>query len=411
VTETMRAYRLIGVDGRAACSRRIAVDAPILVGRGRYNHLVLDDERVSRQHARIALERDGCVVHDLHSANGTLVNGATVTRRVLAPNDLVRFGSCVFRVECDPTARVSDSWLVEDDAPTLSGAARVEEALQVRLKEDLALAAHIQKSFLPREVIAVEGLDLFAEYRAAYTVGGDFYDVLWVAPDRLAVFIGDIAGKGIAGALLMARVSSELRAAALAHVDPETVLKTMNEATLRRDQPELFFTAVYFTIDVKSGEVLLANAGHPAPYWRRARGGVEPITAGRGCAVGILDDPGFTVTWLRLEHGDSLVLYTDGVVEASSADGVLYGQDRLEACLARVDSTRTPSAVRAPSARTPRVIAEEILRSVDEHSAGGPVNDDLTLFICQRSVGAAPTMQPRRRSSIFPAPAVEKPRS
>jgi serine phosphatase RsbU (regulator of sigma subunit) len=385
---------------------RIEIEAPVLVGRARHNDVVLDDARVSRQHARVMPERDGCVVYDLDSANGTFVNGVAVSRKVLVPDDLVSFGSCVFRFDCDPVEHVAGWSPGEVEEPTLSGIIRAEDSMQVRLREDLALAAQIQKSFLPREVIAVEGIDLFAEYRAAYTVGGDFYDVFWVAPDRLAVFIGDIAGKGIAGALLMARISSELRAAALAHVDPEAVLLAMNEATLRRDQAELFFTAVYFTLDVKSGEVLLANAGHPAPYWRRARGGVEPITAGRGCAVGILDDPGFTVTWLRLEHGDSLVLYTDGVVEAASADGTLYGQDRLEACL--VAAGGRSDASRASSARTPRVIAEEILRSVDEHSAGGPVNDDLTLFICQRSVGAAPTMQPRRRSSSFPAPTVEK---
>jgi serine phosphatase RsbU (regulator of sigma subunit) len=544
---------------------RVPVDAPVLVGRGRYNHLVLDEPRLSRQHSRVAPERGGCVIYDLNSANGTFVNGVAVTRQSLAPNDLIGFGPCVFRLEYEPSdaraapalpcaaeepttlrgldddiepapesasqmeavdtlysflhaitktvdhrelvpliaakvlevypaatyvgihlggghegksteeftlahhvgvqtaATTATSTTVPEDirhavlsrgnavlashstivtengsdmyAPMLdrgeplgilhvragerccfsradlelldgmaSPAAIVlhnsrmheESLVQVRLRHDLALAAQIQKSFLPREVIAVEGIDLFAEYRAAYAVGGDFYDVLWVGPDRLAVFIGDISGKGISGALLMARISSELRVAALAHVDPVKVLTVMNEATLGRGQPEHFFTAIYFTLDVKSGEILLANAGHPTPYSRRADGTVVPISEGRACAVGILDDPGFLATSLRLDHGDSLVLYTDGVIEAAGADGALYGEERLEACLAGVGP------------RPPGVIAEHILRSVDQHAAHRPVNDDLTLLICQRSVGRAPTMQPRRRSSSFPAPVVGK---
>ena len=293
----------------------------------------------------------------------------------LSPGDVSSLGPCVFRLEYEPLSVRDDSRSHEATPPPS------------RLRHDLALAAQIQRSFLPREVIAVEGIDLFAEYRAAYTVGGDFYDVFWVGPDRLAVFVGDVSGKGVSAALLMARISSELRVAALAHIDPVTVLTAMNTATLSRDQPELFFTVIYFTLDVTTGEILLANGGHTTPYSRRADGLVEPVTGGRACPVGILDDPGFTSTRLRLEHGDSLILYTDGVIEAASADGSFYGQDRLEACLG------------GAGPRTSHAIAGQILGSVDAHAAGGPVNDDLTIFICQRSVGGPPTMQPRRRSS------------
>lgn len=533
-------FWLVGLEGDARAVR-LPIDAPILVGRGAYNHLVLDDSRLSRQHSRVAPERDGPVVYDLNSVNGTYVNGVAVTRRVLASNDVIHFGPFAFRIERGPlrperAGGADPGWRALEE-PTLSSlpdasrpasanqgtlyafmhaigktlelrellqligaqileiypaAAYVgihlraphdqarteielvcragverptvtpplpdevrraaldraranmvaplvdrdgslgllhvsagarsgtfmradldlltgisaavaialqnsrtheETLVQARLRHDLTLAAQIQKSFLPREVIAVEGLDLFAEYRAAYSVGGDFYDVFWVGPDRLAVFIGDISGKGISGALLMARISTELRVAGQAHVDPVAVLTAMNRATIGRGQPELFFTAIYLTLDVKTGDVVLANAGHPTPYRRSAQGCVQPITAGRGCAVGILDEPGFTATALRLEHGDTLVLYTDGVVEAANAAGHLYGQERLEACLARTGPR-------------PNAIAEDILRSVERFTGQGPASDDLTLFLCQRSVGAAPTMQPRRRSSSFPAPPV-----
>jgi sigma-B regulation protein RsbU (phosphoserine phosphatase) len=257
-----------------------------------------------------------------------------------------------------------------------------------RLSYDLELAAQIQKSFLPREVVSVEGVELFAEYRAAYSVGGDFYDVFWVAPNRIGVFIGDISGKGVAGALLMARIASEMRVAALAHVEPVTVLTTMNKALIGRNQPEMFFTAIYLTMDVKSGEVVLANAGHPSPYCSRTNGALQQITEGAAVPVGIVDDPQFVATTFRLEHGDSLILYTDGVVEASAADGTFYGEDRLERVLAEA-GTR------------PQDIAERILDSVHAHVADVPANDDLTLFICQRNVGRPPSLQPRRRSGML----------
>ena len=558
---------LVGVEGKAP-QVALPINGPILVGRGPYNHIALDDVRVSRQHARIAPEQDRYVIHDLNSSNGTFVNGLPVRRQFLQPNDVLRFGPYAYRVEFREvaerrnklsrgetttgkfaapgtrkpphdsssqlsassrpsgivdltqleaehnnlrtlhafmeaisktidkrelleliTAKIREIYpvanmvgiylsngqgargepfrlahafmansfveppaLFEDvsrslvdsrtpiltvgsrpvkgrgtsmyvpmidrdetlgviqvtadaragafsgaDIELLSGMAtpaaimlqntRMHEASLVRdrLSHDLELAAQIQKSFLPREVIAVEGLDLFAEYRAAYTVGGDFYDVFWVGPHRLGLFIGDISGKGVSAALLMARISSELRVAALAQVEPVAVLSMMNKATLAHGRSELFFTAVYLTLDVITGDVLLANAGHPTPYWCHADGRVEAITAGAAGAVGILENGDFKVASFQLAHGDSLVLYTDGVVEASNAYGDLYGSKRLESCLAG-------SGTRASD------IAEHILRSVADHGVDGPANDDLTLFICQRSVGRPPSLQPRRRS-------------
>ncbi len=566
-----RTLWLIGLEGKAR-KVRLPINTPLLVGRGASNHIVLDDPRISRQHARLTPERDGTYLYDLNSGNGTLVNGIVVTKHKLQPNDVVRFGRYAFRVELGPegdhlghehletptliatesvarmmvaressvaerplvdltqledayqklgtlysfmqgisttidrsellrligskireiypNARVVAIFLrdrssgsfhlahfsgagITSDEPSippdvqqailasarpvlaaniaestrtpgggkmfapmidrgevlgiihvgadenrslftaadldlLNGMAAAsalmlqntrmyEESLQRdRLKYDLELAAKIQKSFLPREVVSVEGLELLAEYRAAYTVGGDFYDVFWVSEDRLAVFIGDISGKGVAAALLMARISSELRVAALAHVEPTAVLTSMNEAILASGQPELFFTAIYLTFDVKTGEVILANAGHPSPYRFFSSGGVEAITDGASSAIGILDDPGFESTTFTLGHGDSLVLYTDGVIEASDARGELYGTQRLEACLHGTRSAR------------PNEIAERILRSVEEYATDADAADDLTLFIAHRTVGRSVSLQPRRRSGTMTAPIIPR---
>jgi sigma-B regulation protein RsbU (phosphoserine phosphatase) len=121
----------------------------------------------------------------------------------------------------------------------------------------------------------------------------------------------------------------------------------------------------------------------------RSDGRVEAITDGACGAVGMLEDPVFTATRFYLEDGDSLVLYTDGVVEASNSQGGLFGVDRLEACLSNAGSR-------------PKDISDRILSSVEQHVQAAPANDDLTIFICHRRDGAPASLQPRRLSITGP---------
>jgi serine phosphatase RsbU (regulator of sigma subunit) len=524
-------YWLVGLGGAEI---RVAVDAPVLIGRGPYNHIVLDDAHASWQHARIVPADGGLLLHDLNSRNGTTVNGVRATHQRLEANDVVCFGRSAFRVErglrserpvtrnvetaaklraaepavlpadeipvstsespafdlrqledaydnlgvlyafvqaisqsndtrellesmsariraVHPAARAVRIHLHDEHAeitpisstravamgstvfapmidrgelvgvievegeplPSRSGLdlldsmaksaaivvqntrMREAKAKRERLERDLELAAEIQKSFLPREVISVEGLELFVEYRSAFAVGGDFYDVFWVGKGKLGVFVGDISGKGVSAALHMARISSELRATALTHVDPVTVLRTMNDSVLARQQPELFFTAVYFTLDVETGAIVLANAGHPPPFLRRASGATEPVTREASSAVGMFEDATYTEVRLQLNQGDGLVLYTDGVTEARDGRGQLYGQDRLETALAA-----------APAGSTPNELGEHVLSSVE---AVAELQDDLTFFVCQRRVDKTRSLQPRCRNSGSLAPPVIPP--
>ena len=567
---------LVSLDAHANGKRvRLPSNAPLLVGRGEHNHLVLDDYRISRQHSRVAPEKEGYVVYDLNSVNGTHVNGVPVRRHVLRMGDELRFGPFSYRFEFQtdtsteknagattgrrkpgeiwrPVESVTRMW--RDDihkVPTSSSSAisslgaggyqaklpdvdlnRLEDAhtnlgilykfvqaisttiektglldllaaqvldifpnaisvsiylrdkpelpfelasfhggewakapftpavaragraifeagsekdrgttmyapmmdrgvalgvicvaadprgdgftkanlelldgmtapatialqntrmhedalARERLRRDLELAAQIQQSFLPRETISVDGVEFLAAYRAAYAIGGDFYDIFWVTPEKLAVFVGDISGKGISAALLMARISGELRVAALAHIDPVEVFTIMNKAIIGRNQPELFFTAIYLTLDVRKGEVVLVNAGHPTPYICHANGDVEAVTGGSSTAVGMFDEPMFTSTRIHIDDGASLVLYTDGVVEAADASGALYGDERLERCLNGVGSF-------------PPDISSSILASVEKFANKTAPSDDLTIFICHRNVSKGVSLQPRRFSN------------
>lgn len=553
---------LVAIDGELA-GRRFPLDAPCLVGRGPYNHIVIDDTRISRQHAKISLEAGGHVVYDLNSANGTYVNDVQVKRQRLKPSDMVRFGPFNFKFEQDqertkphqmrkfvevstavgfepadiidsldaksatnpghlpvglieledadrklrtlysflqsiattldtnelldrigknlfevlPEAesvviylRDADGAMVPrksmrrrgdgppkhitfpgqfhdeiilqgrsilsaplqpqkrarggvnmhapmifdgevhgvihvragDDgrefnqadldlltglgaqaATALQNARMHQEALkQQRLQQDLLLAEQIQKSFLPRQLPSVPGIEFVTEYKPAFSVGGDFYDVFWLSYDRLGIFIGDVSGKGVSAALLMARISSDLRLAAMAENDPARALGHVNRIVLERRQPEVFVTGVYITLDVKSHVIWIANAGHLPPVIRRRQGSIERVEAGAGTAIGIFDDSEYESVQMQLHPGDALVLCTDGVLEAVNKAGEQLGIERLEQSLDR-------GGGRAGE------LAERILRDLRAHVGDAPQYDDLTLMVCGIDVNATPERRKR----------------
>jgi serine phosphatase RsbU (regulator of sigma subunit) len=569
---------LVGANPETA-DQRYPLDAPCLIGRGPYNHVVLDDTRISRQHAKISPEAGGHVVQDLNSANGTFVNEVQVKRQRLHPNDIVRFGPFRFRFETesqpavdkkrnrfvevltsvgqevpssivdsvpvsdlgnDPIVpenlgqledadrklkvlyrflqsiattldmsellgRITDHLLdvfpladaaavymrdtlgdvrtrevkrrrgatpslhlpaqfreevvrraravlsapigtgpqpvinpnanpnlnpnttpargvralmgkrpgasgnsmhapilingnvegvlhvrggtngstpfAQGDLDLLTGLAglaalalqnarfHLETVRQSRLQQDLKLAEEIQKSFLPRALPSVEGIEFVAEYRPAFSVGGDFYDVFWLNYDRIGVFIGDVAGKGVSAALLMARIASDLRLAATIEPDPGRALEHVNRIVLDRRQHEVFVTGVYFTLDVATREITIANAGHLPPFVRRAaEGDLRRIEAATGTAIGIFDEAEYPSERIALERDDTLVLVTDGVLEATNAAGEQFGFDRLEASLAQGSSSA-------------RELGPRLFRDLRAHVGEAAQSDDITVIL------------------------------
>lgn len=221
------------------------------------------------------------------------------------------------------------------------GNARLHEKLmkQQRLQQDLHLAERIQQSFLPRRIPEIGGFTFSARYDPAYEVGGDFYDFIALPDERVGVVVADVSGKGVAAALYMARLTRDLRYLALAESDPAHVLKWMNRAVLENGQDDLFVTLAYVVLDTRNQQLSFANAGHMPPVVRRRQEGeVVELTGASGLPLGIVTTGDYTSELFQLTPGDSVLLFTDGLVEAMSPSKEMFGNERLRAALAHGSS-------------------------------------------------------------------------
>lgn len=256
--------------------------------------------------------------------------------------------------------------------------------LQIEKKQidlDLSIASGIQQMLLPRGTPHLPGLALDARYAAAQRVGGDFYDFFPLSPSRLAVAVADVAGKGVAGSLLMAICRTNLRQIAPRHTSTVETLKELNRVLAEDIKPGLYITLLYAIIDVSSGRVAMARAGHELPLLVRrdpAAGVVRAdYVASEGMALGLVSGDIFDESIEeRVESflpGDVLVFYTDGITETANEEGKEFSGARLADC------------VRALYGRTPREINDGILDAAQRFAGEAPPRDDLTLFTVARS--------------------------
>ena len=198
-------------------------------------------------------------------------------------------------------------------------------------------------------------------------MGGDLYDFVEVAGDRLVVVIGDVSGKGVPAALLMAKLISEFRAAATRAPSPTTILEDLNAGLAAQTLRGMFVTAACLVLDAESGRVAFADAGHLPFLWHRQRGGVVDVMQGDGGPpLGIVLGARYPEQELFLGSGDTLLLYTDGVVEARGPGRAAFGLERM----AQVMRGRLPAT---------RSLVEDLVGAVRAHAGGAPLHDDLTL--------------------------------
>ncbi|MBE7559639.1 SpoIIE family protein phosphatase [bacterium] len=233
-----------------------------------------------------------------------------------------------------------------------------------RLEHDLDLAMTIQKSFLPQECPLVPGLRVAARNEPALNIGGDIYDFHY-SPDHLAVVIGDVSGKGISAALYMARLISDLRHIASTCDEPGEILARTNNLLVQRSTAGMFVTLLYVLFDLGDRSFRFANAGHHPLLCRRADGRLESLNTSGGTPLGILSNMAFPESAGRLEDGDMMLLFTDGVVEAPDADDVQFGYEKLHRILTRASGS-------------PEILLERVVDAVHAHAGSEKMLDDIT---------------------------------
>jgi sigma-B regulation protein RsbU (phosphoserine phosphatase) len=245
-----------------------------------------------------------------------------------------------------------------------------------RMEQDIEAAGHIQAGFLVSEWPADDPrFEVFGKTMPAKVVGGDFYDFAYLDQDRLGLLIGDVSGKGVPAALTMAQLLAEFRLAAPAVKSPSELLAKLNEGLVERSQRGMFCTAAVIAIDLRDGRMVGANAGHH-PMMVISDGRVENTLAASGPPIGVL--PG--ITWNDVESsvspGETLMFYTDGIVEARSgatrAPGTTtegeFGMKRLE------------RAVRERYPASPQKLVDAVIDEVNEYCAPMAPHDDCTMI-------------------------------
>jgi phosphoserine phosphatase RsbU/P len=186
----------------------------------------------------------------------------------------------------------------------------------------------LTKEFLRKE------FELSAKIIPALEASGDFYDFFYITDNRIAVLIADVAGKGIPAAFYMAMSKILLKSICMQEVDdPSRVIARVNKLLSQDNRSNMFLTAFLFYYDIDSGEIMYANAGHHCSYLLSSKGKVRPFGLLNNMAIGFADNAEYDSESLKLEAGEKVVLYTDGVIEASNPEGVMYGENCFEELL------------------------------------------------------------------------------
>src|SRR5918995_6083765 len=239
------------------------------------------------------------------------------------------------------------------------------------VEHELRVARRIQQASLPEEVPQLEGWQISPYYQPAREVGGDFYDFFELPDRRLGLVVGDATGKGVPAALVMASARSMLRAVARAsEYSPGDVLGRVNDTLVTDMPPNMFVTCFYAILDPKSATLSYANAGHDLPYVHHGDG-AEELRA-RGMPLGPMPGMSYEQKEVVLDAGVSVLLYSDGLVEAHDPKGEMFGFPRVRAQVAERGEERWLG----------EYLMEELYSFVGE---GWEQEDDITLLTLRRS--------------------------
>jgi phosphoserine phosphatase RsbU/P len=254
----------------------------------------------------------------------------------------------------------------------LTEAVATEVAQRERLNRELEIAREVQQRLFPQSGPKVPGLDYAGRCRPASSVGGDYYDFVGMCDGRLGIAIGDISGKGVPAALLMASLQASLRGLAIANPPAlSTLMANLNRLIYDASPSNRYATFFYGVYDPATREFVYVNGGHNAPMVFRGDQ-VLRLEEG-GPVVGLFGPAQYQQASIQMDPGDTLVMFTDGISETMNAAEDEFEEDRLIA------------AVRASSASSPEQIIDRIVESCDAFAAGAPQHDDMTLVVARVS--------------------------
>jgi phosphoserine phosphatase RsbU/P len=241
-----------------------------------------------------------------------------------------------------------------------------------KLETDFQIARSMQLSMLPKSMPQLPGLEFAARYIPAGDLAGDLYDFVPLDEHRIGFLLGDVSGKGVSAALVMAAARSALRFAAHGNPDPAMVMFTTNRQLVRGIKNRFYVATFYGILNSRERWFLWSNAGHHPPFRIRADNTVSLLSTG-GTVLGLFDNARYQKQRSELAPGDIYVFYTDGVIEAVDTDGREFGTSRL---VEAVIANREGSA---------RRIRDAILRRLRRHTRGAEPHDDITLVILKCS--------------------------
>jgi phosphoserine phosphatase RsbU/P len=255
--------------------------------------------------------------------------------------------------------------------------ARLHETLVARagLERDLKLAHQVQLSFLPKTPPHQAGYEFWAHYESASEVGGDYYDFIQLPGGRFGIMIGDVAGKGVPAALLMAKISSDARICVLTESDLGKAIDRLNQLMQEAGVLDRFVTLGAGLLDVNTHQVTFVNAGHMPPMvYRKVSGQIEePVTRDlSGFPLGVSEGIPYESCTISLDPGDGVLLFTDGVSDSKSRDEKDF----------QIQGVR---AVFEEGELSPQAIGERLVAAVKKHALGRKQHDDLTVVCFGRS--------------------------
>lgn len=251
-----------------------------------------------------------------------------------------------------------------------------DRGLLVNLQQELNVARRIQESILHRTFPPFperKEFEIHAEMIPAREVGGDFYDFFFIDQNRLGFVIGDVSGKGVPAAILMAVSKTLLKATGLAGMPPNECLDRVNRILFVESPAAMFVSAFYGILDTRTGEIIYSNGGHNCPLIVRRDGRIETTVPAGGAVLAMLENSEYHSATLALDREETLFLYTDGLSEATDPNDVEFAETRLEESLQPFRVTPLADAAR------------QVINNMRVFSAGAPQADDITVLALRRS--------------------------